>query len=177
MAVHPLDERRRTAGRCGAGGRTKAADHATTPRQRLDFGGESGYLIEQMSSRPLQSPYDVLHVPRDASAGQIQRAYRELALRYHPDVNRGRDARARFQELSDAYEVLRDPALRARYDRSTTEPIARPRRDRVRAPTFTAPRAQRDVPRFLDEDPADGASSKPASAGFGAAGRDPRRPA
>jgi curved DNA-binding protein CbpA len=106
-----------------------------------------------MLSQPLRSPYDVLHVPRDASAGKIQRAYRELARRYHPDVNRGRDARARFQELSDAYDVLRDPRLRARYDRSTTEPIAHARPDRVRAPTFTVPRPQPDVPRFLDEDP------------------------
>jgi hypothetical protein len=122
------------------------------PRRRLDFSGVAGYLPRRLSQR-LSNPYEVLDVARDATAQQIQRAYRELARRYHPDVNPSRDARARFQQVSDAYEVLHDPVRRARYDRLIPSAPAREREQRVRTPRFTTQRPQRDVPRFLDEEP------------------------
>jgi curved DNA-binding protein len=61
--------------------------------------------------------YDVLDVPRDASAEDIRAAYRKLARRYHPDVNKEAGAEDRFKEVAEAYEVLRDPEKRERYDR------------------------------------------------------------
>ena len=61
--------------------------------------------------------YEALGVPRDASAEDIRRAYRSLARRYHPDVNKEPGAEDRFKEISEAYEVLRDPEKRERYDR------------------------------------------------------------
>jgi curved DNA-binding protein len=61
--------------------------------------------------------YDVLGVPRDASTDDIRAAYRRLARKYHPDVNKDEDAGERFAEASEAHEVLRDPEKRARYDR------------------------------------------------------------
>ena len=61
--------------------------------------------------------YETLGVPRDASAEDIQRAYRKLARQYHPDVSKEPDAEDRFKEISEAYEVLRDPEKRERYDR------------------------------------------------------------
>jgi curved DNA-binding protein len=61
--------------------------------------------------------YEALGVPRDASAEDIRRAYRSLARRYHPDVNKDPGAEDRFKEISEAYEVLRDPEKRAQYDR------------------------------------------------------------
>ncbi|MFI8326846.1 DnaJ C-terminal domain-containing protein [Streptomyces sp. NPDC085529] len=61
--------------------------------------------------------YDILGIPRNASAEEIQRAYRNLARRWHPDLNRDPAAEERFKELSEAYEVLADPESRARYDR------------------------------------------------------------
>jgi curved DNA-binding protein len=61
--------------------------------------------------------YDVLGVDRTASAEELQRAFRTLARRYHPDVNSDPAAEERFKEVNEAYHVLADPDLRARYDR------------------------------------------------------------
>ena len=61
--------------------------------------------------------YEALGVPRDASNEDIRQAYRKLARKYHPDVNKEPDAEDRFKEISEAYEVLRDPEKRERYDR------------------------------------------------------------
>ncbi|MBT8079538.1 MAG: DnaJ domain-containing protein [Gammaproteobacteria bacterium] len=60
--------------------------------------------------------YSVMGVERDASQDDIKRAYRKLARRYHPDVNKEADAEARFKELGEAYAVLKDPEKRAAYD-------------------------------------------------------------
>ena len=61
--------------------------------------------------------YEVLGVPRDASAERLKSAYRKLALQHHPDRNPGdREAEERFKEAAEAYAVLSDPERRARYD-------------------------------------------------------------
>ncbi|MEV5412869.1 DnaJ C-terminal domain-containing protein [Thermopolyspora sp. NPDC052614] len=60
--------------------------------------------------------YEVLGVPRTASQDEIQRAYRRLARKYHPDVNKDPGAADRFKEISEAYHVLSDPKTRKRYD-------------------------------------------------------------
>ena len=61
--------------------------------------------------------YELLEVPRDASADDIKRAYRRLARQLHPDTNADPAAEARFKEIALAYEVLSDPDKRQRYDR------------------------------------------------------------
>ncbi|MEU2555665.1 J domain-containing protein [Streptomyces sp. NPDC013313] len=61
--------------------------------------------------------YEVLGVPRSADTDEIQRAYRKLARRYHPDVNKDPAAEERFKEINEAFSVLSDPDQRARYDR------------------------------------------------------------
>ncbi|MFI6357376.1 DnaJ C-terminal domain-containing protein [Streptomyces sp. NPDC050743] len=61
--------------------------------------------------------YEVLGVPRNADKDELQRAYRKLARRYHPDVNKDPAAEERFKEINEAFSVLSDPDQRARYDR------------------------------------------------------------
>jgi curved DNA-binding protein len=60
--------------------------------------------------------YEVLGVPRSASQDEIQRAYRKLARAHHPDVNKDPVAEERFKEIAEAYDALRDPGTRQRYD-------------------------------------------------------------
>src|SRR5260221_4391777 len=59
--------------------------------------------------------YEILGVQRDASQEDIQRAYRRLARAYHPDLNSDPAAEDRFKDISEAYNVLADPATRRRY--------------------------------------------------------------
>jgi curved DNA-binding protein CbpA len=77
-----------------------------------------------MTSRERRDPYIVLGVARQASGEEIARAYKRAARASHPDSGSAGTAE-RFQAVSDAYDVLRDPGRRAVYDRS--HPLARPR--------------------------------------------------
>ena len=65
-----------------------------------------------------KSYYDTLGVPRDASEKDVRSAYRRLARKFHPDVNRGdKGAESRFKEINQAYQVLADAGNRKKYDR------------------------------------------------------------
>jgi len=60
--------------------------------------------------------YKIMGVERNASAEELKKTHRKLARKYHPDVSQEKDAEARFKDISEAYEVLRDPDKRAAYD-------------------------------------------------------------
>lgn len=60
--------------------------------------------------------YKVMGLERTATQDEVKRAYRQLARKYHPDVSKEANAEARFKEVGEAYEVLKDPEKRAAYD-------------------------------------------------------------
>lgn len=60
--------------------------------------------------------YEILGIQRTAAQDEIQRAYRKLARKYHPDVNKSAGAEDKFKEINEAYEVLKDPEKRKMYD-------------------------------------------------------------
>ncbi|RLC33853.1 MAG: J domain-containing protein [Deltaproteobacteria bacterium] len=60
--------------------------------------------------------YEILGVSRDATKDELQRAYRKLARKFHPDLNKEAGSEEKFKEINEAYEVLKDPAKREKYD-------------------------------------------------------------
>lgn len=63
-----------------------------------------------------QDYYKILDVPRGADEKEIRKAYRKLAQKFHPDVNKNKNAEDKLKEINEAYEVLKDPEKRKRYD-------------------------------------------------------------
>ncbi len=88
--------------------------------------------------------YAILGVQTSATASEVKRAFRKLALRYHPDKNPSSGARARFQEIMEAYDVLSDVNKRAGYDALRSGAAAPPRH---RDPAYRRPHRHPRPPR------------------------------
>ncbi len=69
-----------------------------------------------MSSGTKKDYYEILEIPRNASEEEIKKAYRRLARKYHPDLNKDPSAQEKFKEINEAYQVLSDPEKRRLYD-------------------------------------------------------------
>lgn len=109
--------------------------------------GRKNCLIAEMPAH-LRTYYEILGVPFGASEGDIKRRYRELAKKYHPDVNPSPEAAQRMQELNEAYRVLTDPRLRLAYHMRVVAYTMRQRR-RASAPVASPASAEVHLPAYL----------------------------
>ncbi|XP_047149822.1 dnaJ homolog subfamily B member 6-like [Vigna umbellata] len=106
--------------------------------------------------------YDILQVDRDAKEEDLRKAYKRLAMKWHPDKNltKKEESEAMFKQVSEAYEVLSDPQKRARFD-NTLKPRVEPAADagasgdggptRYQNPLPKAPPVERKLPCTLEE--------------------------
>ncbi|XP_068696076.1 dnaJ homolog subfamily B member 4-like [Montipora capricornis] len=70
--------------------------------------------------------YEILDIPRNASEEEIRKAYRKMALKFHPDKNKSSEAEEKFKEIAEAYEVLSDPQKREVFDKYGEEGLKGP---------------------------------------------------
>jgi curved DNA-binding protein len=75
-----------------------------------------GKKIGRWVAMEYKNYYEILGVDRTASQDEIRKAYRKLAKKYHPDISKEKNADARYREINEAYEVLKDPDKRVKYD-------------------------------------------------------------
>ncbi len=102
----------------------------------------------------MKNYYATLGVSTTASELEIKKAFRKLAIRYHPDKNPSEDAKHRFQEINEAYDVVGDAVKRAAYDARMANPLAEIFGDPVRQHRDPAYRRRRPRPPVRKEPPA-----------------------
>ena len=100
----------------GAAGRDRR-DGADPDALRQDHRAGGAHQPHGGRTAGVSEFYALLGVTREATEAEIKKAYRKLAMEYHPDRNPAPEAEARFKEITEAYEVLRDPQKRSTYDR------------------------------------------------------------
>ncbi|XP_064489092.1 dnaJ homolog subfamily B member 9-like isoform X2 [Ornithodoros turicata] len=73
-------------------------------------------MVNVLDAKERKNCYEILGVERHATAKQIKKAFRKLAMKYHPDRNKEKDAEEKFKEIAHAYEILSDEDKRKKYD-------------------------------------------------------------
>ena len=92
-------------------------------------------LISLVSADQNRDFYKILDIKKNAKTADIKKAYRKLTLLYHPDKNQGDDeAKQKFHDVADAYEVLSDTDKRRKYDRCGEECANEPERQQSHSP-------------------------------------------
>jgi len=100
-------------------GDSSAAEQAEKDAHQKIYGEEGAAPAEKKPAKQVKETklYDALEIAPDATSSQVKKAYYKMAKKHHPDHNLGDEgAKARFQEISDAYQVLSDEGLREKYD-------------------------------------------------------------
>ena len=98
----------------------------------------------------IRNYYELLGVKRDASADEIKQSFRQLARKYHPDLNPGdKSAEDKFKDISEAYEILSDRSKRSQYDKFTG--FWRKNRTKPATPNNNPPRDRSDEDDFSDD--------------------------
>ena len=112
--------------------RPEASPHLRVAAKRPKYAMETWASALSYEAGPrdglrMRDPYQVLGVPKTASAAEIKSAFRKLAKKYHPDQSRELKAKERFAEVGSAYEILGDEKKRRAYDRGEIDAEGKPR--------------------------------------------------
>lgn len=110
----------RTAAPSTGSKETPAASSSSKSNRSFTEEQESG--SKKILQTAKKGHYEVLGVPKDANADQIKKAYRKLALKFHPDKNSAPSAEAAFQVINQAFDTLSDPSKRDIYDQTGHDP-------------------------------------------------------
>jgi len=85
-------------------------------KERIVCCSQSSSVLLFLSKIMSRDYYKILGVDKSASGDEVKRAYRKLAMQYHPDRGGGKEAETKFKEVNEAYQILSDPQKRAQYD-------------------------------------------------------------
>ncbi|PIM98217.1 hypothetical protein CDL12_29305 [Handroanthus impetiginosus] len=91
--------------RCGSGSWVQLKDDLSRKNVGKNNNKKKGFRVSCVSSSAVSDPYKTLRIKRGASESEVKKAFRQLALKYHPDVCKGSNCRVQFHQIYEAYDV------------------------------------------------------------------------